>query len=98
VLLKIGNNSGGSIIITPTKAYVASNGSATPALTNYKINERMRLAFIFNKYDTAQSGFNAAAPDNNLIYIVNNGILERAALMSGSANNYRSTQGIIQIG
>lgn len=98
VLLKIGNDSGGSIVITPTKAYIASNGTPTAALTNYKINERMRLAFIFNKFNPSVTTFNPEYPDNNLMFIINNGILERAASMSGSETNYKSGQGYIKIG
>jgi hypothetical protein len=50
----------------------------------------MRLAFIFNKFNPNVSSFNPEYPDNNLMFIVNNGILERAATMAGSATNYRS--------
>jgi len=40
--------------------------------TNFKSGERIKLAFIFNR---AIEGSNTS----NLVYIVNNGILERAA-------------------
>ena len=38
------------------------------------------------------------SPDDSLIYIINNGILERSALMSGGAQDYSSEIETIQIG
>ena len=52
----------------------------------------MRLAFIFNKFNPSVTTFNPEYPDNNLMFIINNGILERAASMSGSETNYKSGQ------
>lgn len=98
VLIKIGTNSNGSIVITPTKAYIAINGAPTGALTNYKINERMRLAFVYNVFTPENTMFDSANPDNNLLFIINNGILERAATMSGDVDNYSNSYGFIQIG
>jgi hypothetical protein len=76
---------------------VGKGSTATSALTNYKINERMRLAFIFNP-PSITDGFDPTHPDYNLIHIVNNGILERSALMDGGIDSYASTTGFIQIG
>ena len=98
ILLKIGGETGCSIIITPTKAYVAKDGIPTGALTNYKINERMRLAFVFNKFAGGEPTYDPLSPDDSLIYIINNGILERSALMSGGAQDYSSEIETIQIG
>lgn len=100
VLIKIGTglSSEGGIIITPTKAYIAKNGEATAALTNYKINERMRIAFIYNMFNDGAYTFDKTHPDNNLLFIVNNGILERAATMEGAKQDYASSTGYIQIG
>lgn len=98
ILLKIGGDTGCSIIITPTKAYVAKDGIPTSALTNYKINERMRLAFVFNKFAGGEPQYDPLSPDDSLIYIINNGILERSALMSGGAQDYSSEIETIQIG
>ena len=52
--------------------------------------KRIKLAFIFNP---VRSG----SPESNLVYIVNNGILERAANY-GQASNYLSDRGNITIG
>lgn len=62
------NNNAG-IRITATSASIRSSGGAFVE-TRFKNEERVKLAFIVNK---AQD-----SPDSGLIYIVNNGIVERA--------------------
>jgi hypothetical protein len=39
--------------------------------------------------------FDKTHPDNNLLFIVNNGILERAATMEGAKQDYASSTGYI---
>ena len=91
-LIIIGNPEAGRIEITPTKASLYSNGNDEIVFTNYKANERIKLAFILNdipedvEQQSVQSG---------LAYIVNNGILERAANAGGAVYN---NHGKIKIG
>jgi hypothetical protein len=59
--------------------------------TNYKIGERIKLAFVFNTSN------NTDLYANNLVYIINNGILERARGF-GLAVSYGSDNGNITIG
>lgn len=89
VLIKIGDSSGGHIRITTNEAGLY-NGENHIVHTNYKANERIKLAFVFNPTQTGN-------PDSNLIYIINNGVLERAANY-GTASNYTSDNGNIVIG
>lgn len=89
VLLTIGDTSKGYIAITPTGA-AFYEGSNTPTIkTNFKAGERIKLCFIFNRYSEISN-------DSNLIYIVNNGILERAAVKGNASIN--SFAGNIKIG
>jgi hypothetical protein len=60
--------------------------------TNYKSNERIKLAFIINSVPEES---NLRTVESGLAYIVNNGILERAASASGKSF---LTQGPIVIG
>ena len=91
-LIVIGNPLAARIEITPVKATLYANNGSAVVYTNYKSNERIKLAFIINDIPenpvdrTVQSG---------LAYIVNNGILERAALASGYAFD---TSGKIKLG
>jgi hypothetical protein len=65
-----------------------NNSNVNVIHTNYKSNERLKLAFIINPTtDSIESG---------LVYIVNNGILERAA--DGSDSVFTTNNGIIKIG
>jgi len=64
-------------------------GNADIVHTNFKANERIKLAFVFNKANNSK--------DSNLVYIINNGILERAASM-GSTIAYNNADGNIIIG
>lgn len=92
ILITIGNPTAAHIEITPNTATLYDNGqNGVPnevVHTNYKSNERIKLAFIINKIqqDSADSG---------LAYIVNNGILERGAIASGRSFN---ASGTIKIG
>lgn len=88
VIIDIGTSSAGRITITPVKATVWLNGTEVVS-THYKANERIKLAFIFNKTANEQDG--------NLVYIINNGILERAAGI-GTVASYVSATGIFKIG
>jgi hypothetical protein len=102
VLVLIGNPTGARIEITPNTATLYANQvfdetsqqwvDVEIVHTNYKPNERIKLAFIINKESETQAG---RTPDDGLAYIVNNGILERGALASGRSFN---TSGTIKIG
>lgn len=76
-------SSEGDILVTigdPTKQHIRINtnsagyysGNNPVVQTNFKSGERIKLAFIFNRYSEMSNS-------SNLVYIVNNGILERAA-------------------
>jgi hypothetical protein len=69
ILVTIGNIENAHIrITTNTAAFYANNQPVVK--TNFKSGERIKLAFIFNDD-------NSGTKDANLVYIVNNGILER---------------------
>lgn len=87
-LIIIGNPSAARIEITPVKAALYANNGYTVIYTNYKSNERIKLAFIINS--TSES------IESGLAYIVNNGILERAA--SASGQEFTTNTGGIKIG
>lgn len=88
VLLTIGDTTKAYIAITPNSAAYYESGS--PLIkTNFKTGERIKLVFIFNRYSEIST-------DSNLIYIVNNGILERAAAKGNASIN--SASGNIKIG
>lgn len=77
ILVRFGSENSARIEITPTEATLYNNANNAVIHTNYKANERLKLQFILNpQSDTIESG---------LIYIVTNGILERAATGSGSS-------------
>lgn len=87
ILIRIGSENNARIEITPVKASLFNNSNVNIVHTNYKSNERLKLAFIINpQSDTPESG---------LAYIVNNGILERA---SDASDSIFTTQGGIKIG
>ena len=88
-VILIGDTEKGHIRITTNEASVYS-GTSKIVHTNYKANERIKLAFIFNPVSSGSY-------DSNLVYIVNNGILERAA-QYGTAASYLSSDGRIKIG
>lgn len=89
IILTIGDTTKGYIAIRPTSA-AFYEGSATPTIkTNFKAGERIKLCFVFNRYSEISN-------DSNLIYIINNGILERAAIKGNAAINSQS--GRIKIG
>lgn len=98
VLVCFGNPNGGRIEITPTKASLYSNSILTNSNTseiihtNYKSNERLKLAFIINDVPPNQE---SRTQESGLAYIINNGILERAAVASGGQFQ---NSGIIKIG
>lgn len=89
VIIVIGDVNKGHIRITTNEAGLY-DGNTHIVHTNYKANERIKLAFVFNRVTTG-------AAESNLIYIINNGILERAASY-GEASKYKSDDGIIKIG
>ena len=102
ILILIGNPNGARIEITPNTATLYANRIFDQASqeyidveivhTNYKSNEKIKLAFIINKESEVQSN---KTSDDGLAYIVNNGILERGAVASGRSFN---TSGTIKIG
>jgi len=67
--------------VTATKAEL-STYNGTSINTRYKDNERLKIAFIGNKKGTHDDGY--------LIYIVVNGVLERAALYKEGDNIFSS--------
>lgn len=92
VLVCFGTPDRGRIEITPTRASLYANNDKEIVHTNYKSNERLKLAFIIN--DVPQNSSSRTA-SSGLVYIVNNGILERAAdATEGQYNN----AGTIKIG
>lgn len=81
-LVIIGNPQGARIEITPDTATLYNNANAEVVHTNYKYNERLKLAFIINNIPEEQ---NNRTVESGLAYIVNNGILERSASASGGS-------------
>ncbi len=92
VLITIGNVNGARIEITPDTATLYSGAGAEVVHTNYKSNERIKLAFIIN---SIPANAQDRTVESGLAYIVNNGILERAASASGQSFN---AAGEIKIG
>lgn len=92
VLIRIGNVERGHIDIKPNGAYLYIGNSTVDTIhTNYKVGERQKLAFVFNKSNGSE------LYTNGLVYIINNGILERAAGMA-TATSYTANDGNITIG
>ena len=91
-IVVIGDTSGARIEITPDTATLYDNSNSEVIHTNYKSNERLKLAFIINGYPQEAA---SRTVESGLAYIVNNGILERAALASGKSF---TTSGPIKIG
>ena len=91
-LIVIGNPLAARIEITPVKATLYANNNSPVVYTNYKSNERIKLAFIINDIPASTED---RTVESGLAYIVNNGILERAGLASGYEFN---TSGKIKIG
>lgn len=92
VLISIGNPTGARIEITPDTATLYNNANTEVVHTNYKSNERLKLAFIINNVPEESTD---RTVESGLAYIVNNGILERSAVASGQSFN---TKGTIKIG
>jgi len=93
---------GPAIYVYPTKA-VLYDGDAEVIKTNYKANERIQLTFIFepNKEEMSQNGLSQdiireANISSKNVYIVNNGILERGALLDNQVIG--NTNGQIKFG
>lgn len=93
---------GPAIYVYPTKA-VLYNGDSEIIKTNYKVNERIQLTFIFepNKEEMSQMGLSQdIIKEINIssknVYIVNNGILERGALLDNQVIG--NTNGQIKFG
>lgn len=89
VLLSIGD----LFKIYPNKACLYDTNGNEIIKTNFKSNEKLKLAFILNGPDVANS---AHPEDANLAFIVNNGVLERGANILGAVFNL--TNGNIKIG
>lgn len=87
VLIRFGDAQGAHIDIMPNKAALYDSSGTMRIYTNYKANERIKLAFILNERNSDA--------DSRLLYIVNNGILERGA---NGAYNLSNTTGKITIG
>lgn len=92
ILITIGNPQGARIEITPDTATLFNNANVEVVHTNYKSNERIKLAFIINRVpENAQD----VTVESGLAYIINNGILERSASAQGQSF---TTAGKIKIG
>lgn len=92
-IIVIGSQNGARIEITPNRATLYDNSNNEVVHTNYKSNERLKLAFIINSIP--EENLSSMTVESGLAYIVNNGILERAASASGKSFN---TPGYIKIG
>lgn len=90
VLITIGGTNKARIEITPNQATLYDNANSEIIHTNYKSNERNKLAFIINNVPSENK-----TVESGLAYIVNNGILERANIAEGKSFN---TEGYIKIG
>lgn len=91
-IIVIGSQNNARIEITPDTATLYDNSNNEVIHTNYKSNERIKLAFIINSIPEDQQD---RTVESGLAYIVNNGILERAASASGKSF---VTPGNIKIG
>ena len=94
-LIRLGDtetNTAPHISIYANKASLFINGSPI-ITTNYKANERVKLAFII------EPRVNVADYIQNVIFIVNNGICERAAGWKDYGTSaFSSNSGVIKIG
>ena len=88
IIMMIGKANEARIEVTPNSATLFDNSNNMVIKTNFKSNERVKLAFILNP--ASQS------VDNQLIYIVTNGILERAS--QGGASFGITENATIKIG
>lgn len=91
-LIVIGNPNAARIEITPDTATLYNNASVEVVHTNYKSNERIKLAFIINRVPENSQDLTV---ESGLAYIINNGILERSASAQGQSF---ATSGGIKIG
>lgn len=91
VIIRFGDTGGGHIDITPNSAGLYIGTAATPVVkTNFKANEHIKLAFIIHAATDSQDPYG-----KGLVYIVNNGVLERAAPCQDGIPN---KTGLITIG
>lgn len=88
IIMMIGKEGAARIEVTPNSATLYDNSDNMVIKTNFKSNERVKLAFILNP--------SSNTVDNTLIYIVTNGILERAS--QGGASFAISSGASIKIG
>ena len=88
VIMMIGKQNAARIEVTPNSATLYDNSDNMVIKTNFKNNERVKLAFILNP--------SSNTVDNSLIYIVTNGILERAS--QGGASFGINSDALIKIG
>ena len=92
ILILIGNKGSARLEITPNRATLYNNSNKSIIETNFKSNERVHLAFIFNTQG------NPSNVNNSLVYIVNNGIFERAAEANGELDTVLKSNGYIKLG
>ena len=88
VIIMIGDETGGHIKVTANSATLYDSSKNEIVHTNFKSNEHVKLAFIINEESTYS--------DSQLAYIINNGILERAAGCGGTL--FTNDTGKITIG
>ena len=75
VIITVGDPTGARIEISANKAALYDNSGIERIHTNYKANERVKIAFIINQQKSTT--------DSQLLYIVTDGILERGAEAAG---------------
>lgn len=90
VLILIGNKDGARIEVTPDSAALYDTAGSLVIKTNYKSNEKNKLCFIINPEDTPDTH------DSHVVFIVNNGTLERADSCAGLS--LTNANGTIHIG
>lgn len=88
VIMMLGKPNEARIEVTPNSATLFDNSDNMVIKTNFKSNERVKLCFILNPASNTS--------DNQLVYIVTNGILERAS--QGGASFRIDSGGTIKIG
>lgn len=88
VLIRIGSENRPHIdICTNSAAFIVNNSAIVK--TNFKSGERIKLTFVFNRQSDISN-------NSNLVYIINNGILERTA--SRGNTPLTDNNGTIKIG
>ncbi|MCR5270548.1 MAG: hypothetical protein K6D91_05975 [Prevotella sp.] len=88
IIMMLGKSGEARIEVTPNSAMLYDNSNNMVIKTNFKANERVKMAFILNP--------SSATEDNQLIYISTLGVLERGS--TGNKSFGITNGGIIKIG